>query len=70
MKSQQPSVPPQSAPSPQRYRFGPFELDVRTGELHRDGEDVPLQPQPAKVLVALAGAAGRLVTRSELEDLL
>ena len=29
-------------------RFGPFELDVRSGELRRNGTTVRLQPQPFK----------------------
>ena len=40
-------------------RFGPFELDVRSGELRRNGTTVRLQPQPLKVLLLLAGPPGR-----------
>jgi len=40
-------------------RFANFELDVRTGELRRDGTSLKLQPQPAKVMVLLiSGAPG------------
>jgi hypothetical protein len=39
-------------------RFGPFELDVRSGELRRNGTTVRLQPQPFKVLVLLACRPG------------
>lgn len=49
-------------------RFAHFELDVRTLELRRNGELIPLQPRPARVLAALAQAAGELVTRRELRD--
>lgn len=49
------------------YRFGPFELDTRTGELRRDGEDVPLQPQPAGILAILVRRRGELVTREEIQ---
>src|SRR5512133_2813430 len=48
-------------------RFGPFELDVRSGELRRNGATVRLQPQPFKVLVVLACRPGEVVTREELQ---
>ena len=48
-------------------RFAGYTLDPETGELRRkDGTIVPVEPQPARVLVALAGRAGALVTRDEL----
>jgi DNA-binding winged helix-turn-helix (wHTH) protein len=51
-----------------RLRFGIFELDVETGELWRDGEKVSLAPKPARLLALLAGAAGKLVTRTTIRD--
>ncbi|HSD66686.1 MAG TPA: winged helix-turn-helix domain-containing protein [Vicinamibacteria bacterium] len=48
-------------------RFGPFELDVRSGELRRNGTTVRLQPQPFKVLVLLASRPGEVVTREEVQ---
>ena len=51
---------------PERYRFGPFELDPRTAELRRDGEPVALQLQPARILVLLVERAGALVSREEI----
>ena len=48
-------------------RFGPFELDVRSGELRRNGTTVRLQPQPFKVLVLLACRPGQVVTREEIQ---
>jgi DNA-binding winged helix-turn-helix (wHTH) protein len=48
-------------------RFGQFELDVRSGELRRNGTTVRLQPQPFKVLVVLACNPGEVVTREELQ---
>ena len=48
-------------------RFGPFELDVRSGELRRNGTTVRLQPQPLKVLLLLAGRPGDVVTRDEIQ---
>jgi TolB-like protein/DNA-binding winged helix-turn-helix (wHTH) protein len=46
--------------------FGRFELDLRTGELRREGTPVKLQPQPAKVLALLVSRAGEVVAREEL----
>ncbi|HXB53939.1 MAG TPA: winged helix-turn-helix domain-containing protein [Vicinamibacteria bacterium] len=51
----------------QALRFGPFELDLRSGELRRSGVLVHLQPQPSKVLELLALRAGELVTREEIQ---
>jgi DNA-binding winged helix-turn-helix (wHTH) protein len=48
-------------------RFGPFQLDVRSGELRRNGTTVRLQPQPFKVLVLLACRPGQVVTREEVQ---
>ena len=52
--------------SPRRLRFGSFDLDVRSGQLLRDGRPVKIQPQPFRVLVILAGHAGEIVSRDEL----
>jgi len=48
-------------------RFGPFELDVRSGELRRNGTTVRLQPQPFKVLVLLICRPGEVITREEIQ---
>jgi TolB-like protein/DNA-binding winged helix-turn-helix (wHTH) protein len=49
-------------------QFGEFALDLKNGELLRGGSAVKLQPQPFKVLVALAARAGEVVTREELQQ--
>ncbi|HEY0157758.1 MAG TPA: winged helix-turn-helix domain-containing protein [Thermoanaerobaculia bacterium] len=49
-------------------RFGPFTLDPATGELRREGELVPLAPQPFRLLLALASRPGELLTREELRQ--
>jgi TolB-like protein/DNA-binding winged helix-turn-helix (wHTH) protein/tetratricopeptide (TPR) repeat protein len=49
-------------------RFWDFQLDLRTGELRRDGIDLKLQPQPAKVLALLVSRPGEVVTREELAN--
>ncbi len=52
-----------------RYGFGDFELDLRSGELLRQGARVKLQLQPLKVLAFLVAHAGQVVTRDELRRL-
>ena len=51
-----------------RARFGVFELDLATGELHRDGLKVKLQEQPFRLLVLLLERPGVIVTRDELRE--
>ena len=47
-------------------RFGPFELDVRSGELQHNGRKMLLNEQPLQVLLALLERPGELVSREEL----
>ena len=42
----------------QEIRFGEYTIDLRTGELRRNGDLLKLQPQPAKVLSILVSRAG------------
>lgn len=49
-----------------RLRFEGFEVDMRSGELLRDGELVHLRRQPFKVLALLAQRPGVLVTRDHI----
>jgi Tol biopolymer transport system component/DNA-binding winged helix-turn-helix (wHTH) protein len=49
------------------YRFGTFDLDVRSGELRRDGVKLRLQEQPFQVLLKLLEGQGGLVTREALQ---
>ena len=52
-------------------RFADYTFDPGTGELRgRGGTIVPLEPQPARVLAALASRSGSLVTRDELRTVL
>src|ERR1700730_10498385 len=53
---------------PPRIRFGVFEVDVRSGELLKDGEKIPLQGQPFALLSMLLEHPGELVTREELRQ--
>jgi DNA-binding winged helix-turn-helix (wHTH) protein/Tol biopolymer transport system component len=47
-------------------RFGTFELDVRSGELRRNGSRIRLQDQPLQILLALLDRPGEVITREEL----
>ena len=49
-----------------RARFGPFELDVRAGELRTPDRRVRLQQQPFQILMLLLDSAGEVVTREEI----
>jgi Tol biopolymer transport system component/DNA-binding winged helix-turn-helix (wHTH) protein len=48
-------------------RFGIFEVDLRAGELRRNGTKIRLQDQPFQVLALLLAKPGELVTREELQ---
>jgi hypothetical protein len=52
--------------TPRKYRFTPFELDCRSGELSCDGKTTRLQEQPFQALLMLLEHAGEVVTRDEL----
>jgi eukaryotic-like serine/threonine-protein kinase len=54
------------APAQQVVIFGPFTLDLKAGELHRDGHKILLQEQPFLVLKMLLKRRGDVVTREEL----
>jgi DNA-binding winged helix-turn-helix (wHTH) protein len=48
-------------------RFGVFELDLKAGELYRNGRRIRLQEQPFRVLQMLVEHPGEVVTREELQ---
>jgi len=49
-------------------RFGVFELDLRAGELRRNGIKVKLQEQPFQVLAQLLETPGEVVTREDIRN--
>src|SRR5438132_1380486 len=55
-----------TADSAIKFGFDKFELDVRNGELRKDGKPVKLQLQPFKVLAFLVAHAAQVVTRDEI----
>jgi TolB-like protein/DNA-binding winged helix-turn-helix (wHTH) protein/Tfp pilus assembly protein PilF len=48
-------------------RFSVFELDLRAGELRKNGAKVRLEGQPLQVLALLLEQPGQMVTREELQ---
>ncbi len=53
-------------PSPQRWRFGPFEVDAQEHQLRLDGSVVPVTRKSLALLVVLLGKPGKLYTKDEL----
>jgi TolB-like protein/Flp pilus assembly protein TadD len=51
-----------------RIRFGVFEVDLRAGELRKQGVKIRLQEQPFQILQILLEHAGQVVTREELQQ--
>jgi TolB-like protein/DNA-binding winged helix-turn-helix (wHTH) protein/Flp pilus assembly protein TadD len=61
----------QTAPSPEpkrSIRFGVFEVDLRAGELRKNGLKIKLQEQPFQILSLLLERAGEVVPREELRQ--
>src|ERR1700745_770448 len=53
---------------PAILRFGVFEVDVRAGEVRKQGVRIKLQEQPFHVLTVLLHRPGEVVTREELRN--
>src|SRR6266404_3191774 len=51
-----------------RVRFATFEVDLRSGELHKQGIKIKLHDQPFQVLTMLLEHPGELVTREQLHQ--
>jgi len=54
----------------QTVSFGVFQVDLRSGELHKSGTRIKLQELPFRVLKALLDRPGQVVTREELRTLI
>src|SRR5271169_3957272 len=50
-----------------RVRTGLFEVDLGSGEIHKNGRRVPLQEQPFRVLAMLLERPGEVIAREELQ---
>ena len=57
-----------SAPSKPVWKFGPFEVDVRSRELRLKGNRSRIQDNPLTVLLLLLERKGEVVTREELKQ--
>jgi DNA-binding winged helix-turn-helix (wHTH) protein len=57
-----------ASPSPHLIRFGVFELDLRSGELQKQGRKIRLEGQPVQILICLLETPGELVTRETLHQ--
>jgi len=55
------------ASSSRQVRTGLFEIDLASGQLHKNGRKLPLQEQPFRVLAILLDRPGEVVTRQELQ---
>jgi len=61
-------VAPAAPSSPRTIRFGVFELDLKAGELRKQGVKIRLQEQPFQILVMLLEHPGEIVTREEIQQ--
>jgi len=59
---------PKAAQLPTVFRFGSFEVDLRAGELRKQGFRVKLQERPLQILALLLDHPGEVVTREELRQ--
>jgi cholera toxin transcriptional activator len=50
------------------YRFGIYEVDLRSGELRKNGAKLKLQEQPFQVLAMLLERPGEVLTRDQLRQ--
>lgn len=57
-----------SADAASNVRFGPFELDLRRGELRKEGRKVRLQEQPFQILRMLLESPGEVVSREKIRE--
>ena len=57
-----------SKPVSNTLTFGTFEVEVRAGELRKQGKRIKLQDQPFQVLAVLLQRPGDVVTREELRS--
>ncbi len=57
-----------SGSQPHGYRFGPFELEVRAGELRKRGVRIRLRKQAVQILVTLLEHSGQVVLREEIRQ--
>jgi TolB-like protein/DNA-binding winged helix-turn-helix (wHTH) protein/Flp pilus assembly protein TadD len=59
---------PTETTTPRTAVFGPYSVDLRSGELRKHGTRLKLGEQPLQILLLLLERRGQLVTREELGD--
>jgi cholera toxin transcriptional activator len=57
-----------TTPASGLIHFGVFQVNLRTGELRKNGSKMKLEGQPFQILALLLERPGDLVTREELEQ--
>ncbi len=57
-----------ASPNEEILRFDVFELNLRAGELHKNGRKIRLQGLPLQVLAILLEMPSQVVTREELRE--
>src|ERR1700676_3642883 len=57
---------PSPSPRSRRIAFDNFEVDLRSGEVRKNGTRIRLQAQPFQLLALLLVNAGEVVTREEI----
>lgn len=64
------TVPSDSVLTPSRVRFGTFEVDLRSGELRRDGIKVKIQDLPFRALTLFLSRPNEVLSREEFRQTL
>lgn len=63
-------MPQSDSPTENSVRFGPFELDLFTGELRKHGVRLKISGQAIRILTMLSATPGEMVTRDALKQAL
>lgn len=61
-------IPVKRIPTAYKARFGLFEANLATGELHKSGIRIRIQGQPFRLLTCLLEEPGDVVTREDLQQ--
>lgn len=67
MAGQVERLEPGASPVHSKVRFGLFEVNLETGELHKSGIRIRIQAQPFRILSFLLERPGEVVTRDEIQ---
>ena len=56
----------QDSPTAKVVSFGAFQLDLKAGDLHHNGQKIRLQEQPFRILEMLVNQPGEVISRAEI----